>query len=97
MKSYVVLINWTDKGTHNFKDTVDEGKGLAGVASSLGGEVRQLLWTMGAYDAVVMITAPDDETAAAIALAASENGAVRTTTLRAFEREEIENIVERAR
>jgi uncharacterized protein with GYD domain len=97
MASYVMLINWTDKGAHDFKDTVDNGKGLVGLASENGASVERIVWTLGAYDAVAMVTAPDDETAATISLAASEQGSIRTTTLRAFEQADVEAIVERAR
>lgn len=97
MASYVMLINWTDKGAHDFKDTIDSGKGLLDLASGNGGSVDRIVWTMGCYDAVAVVTAPDDETAATIALAASEKGSIRTTTLRAFEQADVEQIVERAR
>ena len=97
MASYVMLVNWTDKGAHDFKDTVDNGKGLADLASKNGASVERIVWTLGCYDAVAVLTAPDDETAAAISLAAAEQGSIRTTTLRAFEPADIELIVERAR
>src|SRR5690242_2597963 len=97
MASYVMLINWTDKGAHDFKDTVDSGKGLLDIASGNGGSVERLVWTLGCYDAVAVVSAPDDETAAAISLAASEKGSIRTTTLRAFEQEDVDRVVERAR
>jgi uncharacterized protein with GYD domain len=78
MASYVMLINWTDKGAHDFKDTIDSGKGLLDLASGNGGSVDRIVWTMGCYDAVAVVTAPDDETAATIALAASEKGSILT-------------------
>lgn len=96
MASYVMLMNWTDEGAHNVRDSVDTGKDLAAVASGLGGSLDRLVWTMGAYDAVALLTAPDDETATAVSLALSEEGSARTITLRAFENADIERIAERA-
>lgn len=96
MASYVMLVNWTDKGAHDFRDTVDNGKDLAEVASGVGGSLDRVLWTMGSYDAVALLTAPDDETATAMSLALAEDGSARTVTLRAFEQADIERIVERA-
>jgi uncharacterized protein with GYD domain len=92
MASYVMLINWTDQGAHGFRDTVDDGKGLADVANGLGGSLDRIVWTMGAYDAVAVLTAPDDETAAAMSLALAEGGTARTVTLRAFEQADMERI-----
>jgi len=97
MPSYVVLMNWTNEGAHNFKDTVDLTDDLEAKVGSFGGTLKETLWTLGAYDGLTVFEAPDDETATAIALAVGEDGGVRTTTLRAFERSEMEQIVEKAR
>lgn len=48
---------------------------------------------MGAYDAVVIVEAPDDETVAKASLAISSLGNVRIETLRAFTEEEYREIV----
>jgi uncharacterized protein with GYD domain len=58
--------------------------------------VKALVWTMGAYDVVAITEMPDDETSTATALKLSSLGNVRTTTLRGFEMEEIESIIEKA-
>ena len=48
---------------------------------------------MGAYDVVVLLDAPDDETMTAFALKVSSMGSVKTHTTRAFRREEMEGIL----
>lgn len=96
MANYIMLVKWTSEGAHNFKDLAQTDKGISGTAKGLGGELTSEYWTLGEYDSVAVLTAPDDETATAIALAATENGAMRTTTLRAFEPQEFNQIVERA-
>jgi uncharacterized protein with GYD domain len=50
---------------------------------------------VGAYDIVVIFEAPDDESATAFLLETGSGGAVRTTTLRAYDREEMSGIIQR--
>jgi uncharacterized protein with GYD domain len=57
----------------------------------------QLYWTVGPYDIVGIFEAPDDGTAAGMQLTIGSRGAVRTTTLRAFQRDEIERIIANTR
>jgi uncharacterized protein with GYD domain len=94
--NYVILVNWTDQGIRNFKDTVDRAGAVADLMEKLGGRMKDLYWTLGAYDVVALMEAPDDETATSIALAISAQGNVRTSTLRAFTRDEMGAIVEKA-
>lgn len=46
------------------------------------------------YDLVVVTELPDDETAAKLALGTAMQGNVRTMTMRAFGREEMDKIIE---
>ena len=48
---------------------------------------------MGAYDAVVIVEAPDDETMSAFMLGVGSLGNVKGQTLRAFRRNEMEGIL----
>ena len=52
-------------------------------------------WTQGAYDAVVVLELPDDETASAAAIGLGMQGNVRTETLRAYGREEMQRILQK--
>ena len=96
MPTYVSLINWTEKGAATFKDTVDRAEAAKSLATSLGGTLTQLYWTIGPYDIVAVSEAPDDETATAFALALGSQGNVRTTTLRAFSSDEMRGIIAKA-
>jgi uncharacterized protein with GYD domain len=96
MPTYVSLINWTDQGIRAFKDTVDRAEAGQQLAGSFGGSLKEIYWTIGPYDIVVVSEAPDDETATAFALALSAQGNVRTTTMRAFGAEEMRGIVAKA-
>ena len=96
MPTYVSLINWTDQGIKAFKDTVDRAEAGQQLAGSFGGSLKEIYWTIGPYDIVVVSEAPDDETATAFALALSAQGNVRTTTMRAFDADEMRGIVAKA-
>lgn len=93
MPRYVVLVNWTEQGIANAKDTVQRAEAFRTMAQSMGGNAGELLWTLGRYDIVGFLDAPDDETAAAISMKVSGLGSVRTETLRAFSAEEVTGII----
>jgi uncharacterized protein with GYD domain len=83
-------------GIRNFKDSQKRAADFAEMVRGMGGTVKDLYWTIGPYDIVVVMEAPDDETATAAALKVSGLGNVRTTTLRAFSQPEFAAIVDRA-
>ncbi|MDP8977008.1 MAG: GYD domain-containing protein [Actinomycetota bacterium] len=96
MASYVILANWTDQGVRAFGDTLERAEAVSGLMERMGGRMTSIHWTLGAYDVVVTAEFPDDETATAAALRISAQGNVRTTSMRAFTREEMRGIVDRA-
>jgi uncharacterized protein with GYD domain len=93
MAMYVSLIQFTDQGIRNIKDTVKRGDAAMAEARKLGMKITEEFWTMGAYDVVVMFDAPNDETMSAFTLKIGSLGNVKSQTLRAFRREEMENIL----
>jgi uncharacterized protein with GYD domain len=95
MPLYVALVNFTDQGIKNYRDTVRRAEDYRGLVEKHGGQVRQLLWTLGQYDLVVVTELPDDETATAVVLQTVAAGNVRTTTLKAFDAEQMRGILER--
>jgi uncharacterized protein with GYD domain len=95
MPTYVSLVNWTEQGVKNFRDTVRRGEDYRGLVEKSGGQVRQLLWTLGEYDVVVVTDFPDDETATAVLLQTAAAGSVRTKTMKAFDAEQMNAIIQR--
>jgi uncharacterized protein with GYD domain len=91
--NYIVLINWTEKGVSAAKETTQRAEQVRQMAQQMGGDMSTIYWTLGRYDAIAVLEAPDDETASAIALRAAGNGAVRTETLRAFTADEMSGIL----
>ena len=93
MATYVGLIQFADQGIRNVKDTVKRGDAAIAEAEKLGMKIVEEFWTMGAYDAVVVFEAPDDETMRAFMLTIGSLGNVKSQTLRAFRRNEMEGVL----
>ncbi len=93
MATFVSLINWTEQGITNFRDTPKRADAFRQMLTKHGANLKDIYWTLGSYDIVVVAEAPDDETITAVALELGSLGNVRTTTLRAFGRSEIEAII----
>jgi uncharacterized protein with GYD domain len=95
MRSYVILLNWTDQGAKNSRDTLKRAKSFRGLIESRGGKLREHLYTLGEYDIVMVTEFPDDDTAAATVLQLASLGNVRTNTMRAFTDQETAAIIPR--
>jgi uncharacterized protein with GYD domain len=94
VQHYIILFRWTDQGIRNVKDTtrrVDEAKNQA---EKLGGKLT-LYWTLGEYDTIGILEAPNEEAAMTFGLEVSSLGNVRTTTLKAFTEEEIAKVLDK--
>ena len=96
MPVYVSLVKWTDQGIKNYRDTVDRARDYSALVERNGGRTRELLWAIGEYDIVTIAEYPDDETATAALLQVGALGSVRTTTMRAFDADEMTGIIARA-
>jgi len=95
MATYVSLINWTEQGIKNFRDTTQRAQDFSRLVESSGGKVRELLWTVGEYDIVCVAEFPDEETGVAALLQVGSAGNIRSNTMRAFSAEEMAGIIRR--
>ncbi|SRR6266496_5690593 len=93
MATYIGLIQFTGQGIRNIKDTVKRGDAAAAEAEKMGMEIMEEFWTMGTYDVVIVVDAPNDETMSAFMLKIGSLGNVKSHTMRAFRREEMEGIL----
>ena len=84
MARYVMLLNWTEQGIKNIKDSPKRLDTAKALAKNLKGEIKKFYMTTGTYDIVLVLELPDDEAAAKFALSVGSAGNVRTTTLKAF-------------
>ena len=95
MPTYISLLHFTDQGIRTVRDTVDRTDRATELAEKHGARLVQTYWTVGPYDLVVVLEAPDDESLTAFLLEVGSAGNIRTTTLRAYNREEMSGIIER--
>ncbi len=93
MATYIALSTFTDQGIRNVKDTTKRAEAVMAAAKKFGASMTQIYWTLGKYDLVAIIEAPNDESATAFSLAIGAAGNVRTQTMRAFNKDEMGAIV----
>jgi uncharacterized protein with GYD domain len=84
MTTYIVLVNWTEQGVKNVRDSPKRLDAARKLLADMGGSFKEFYLTMGEYDMVAVCEAPDDAVAARFALQLGLGGNVRTRTLKAF-------------
>lgn len=95
MATYIVLCSFTDQGIRNVKDTVTRAEGVRRMAKDFNVTVKDIYWTLGAYDLTTVFEAPDDESVTALCLAIGGMGNIRTQMLRAFSADEMKGVLAR--
>jgi uncharacterized protein with GYD domain len=93
--NYILLLNWTEKGVSSARETIQRADMVRDLAKQVDGDLKATYWTLGRYDAIALLEAPNDEAATAFALKASTLGTVRTETLRAFTADEMSKILDK--
>lgn len=93
MATYVALCTFTDQGIRNVKESVHRAEAVQAAGRKFGVEMKNILWTQGNYDLVVTFEAQDEKAMTAFGLAIGMQGNVRTQTLRAFSREDMQQIL----
>ena len=93
MPTYVSLLNWTDQGIRKVKETTKRAKAFQDMAGKMKVKVRNIYWTMGAYDVVLIMEAPNDEALSRLLLTLGRLGNVKTKTLRAYSGSEMDRIL----
>lgn len=93
MPTYVTLYKWTDQGIRAVKESPQRLDAVKQAISAAGGRLTAFYLTMGEYDVVAVVEAPSDEVYTSTALAIASRGAVRSTSLKAFNEEEYRRII----
>ena len=95
MPNYILLMKLTEQGAKNIKEA--PGRIEAGIKAweAMGGKMLSFYVLMGEYDYAAIGEAPNDEVAATFSLALSSFGNVKTTTHRAFTKEEFAGMVKK--
>ena len=93
MPKYIALLNWTDQGIRNVRETTTRVREARPRLEQMGVRITEASWTLGAHDVVLKLEAPDDETLTTALLAAASQGFFRTQTMRAFDEAEMGRII----
>jgi uncharacterized protein with GYD domain len=84
MTTYILLVNWTDKGIQQVKESPRRLDAAKKALKDMGGDFKSIFLTMGDHDLVMVVEAPDDAVAVRFVLQLGLLGNVRTRTLKAF-------------
>jgi uncharacterized protein with GYD domain len=95
MATYIVLAHFTDQGIRAVHDSPKRADAFKATAEKVGASVKELYWTLGNYDVVAIVEAPDVETITALGISTGKHGNVRTETLRAFDKTELGAILKK--
>jgi uncharacterized protein with GYD domain len=82
--TYIMLINWTEQGIKNVRESPRRLDAAKKQLADMGGSFKDFYMTMGDADMVAVCDAPDDAVVARFALQLGMAGNVRTRTLKAF-------------
>jgi uncharacterized protein with GYD domain len=93
MLNYVALASFTDQGIRSVKDTVKRADAAKEAAARFGVKMKEIYWTQGQYDLVILLEANDEASVCAFSLATATAGNVRFESLRAFSRDEMSGIL----
>ena len=94
MSTYFILANWTEQGIKDVKASPKRLRAAKRLAKDCGVKFKSFHMTLGQYDIIVSVEAPNDEAVARFALALGSAGNVRTTTLKGFTEQEYQKIIE---
>jgi uncharacterized protein with GYD domain len=95
MATYILLCHFTDQGIRDVKDSPKRAAAFKAAAKKTGVTVKAFYWTLGRYDMVSILEAPDVDTVTALGLSVGKLGNVRTETLPAFDNAGMEAILKK--
>jgi uncharacterized protein with GYD domain len=84
MTTYIMLLNWTEQGAKNLRESPRRLDAARKSLEDMGGSIKEFYLTMGETDLVAVCEAPDDAVMARFTLALGMSGNVRSRTMKAF-------------
>jgi uncharacterized protein with GYD domain len=95
MATYITLMNFTDQGIRNVKETTKRAETFKDAAKKTGVTARDMYWTLRQYDIIATVEGPDDLSVTALGLSLGALGNIHTQTLRAFGPAEMKQILDK--
>ena len=93
MAKYISLVKYAAKGIENIKESPNRLDAVKQLCESMGATVEGFYLTMGRYDIIMIMDAPDRQTATKIILTITSQGNVSTETLPAFPEDEYRKVI----
>ncbi len=93
MSRYIALLNFTDKGSSQIKESTSRAHDFDALAEKSGVKVEGQYWTMGGYDGVLILDADSETQILHLLAELSSRGNVRTKTMQAFTDQEFDAIL----
>ncbi len=95
MATFISSVQFTEQGIANIQETVKRTNAVKRSAKAMGVKVKDVYWTLGLADGVIIFTADDDESATAFMLNIGSKMNVQTSTSRAFNAKEMGEILKK--
>jgi len=92
MATFIALMNFTDQGIRNIKESPNRYEKFRTMAKEQGVTLKDVYWTVGQYDMVVVLEGADEAVTTGL-LKLGSLGNVRSQTLRGYSADEFKNIV----
>ncbi len=93
MSKYIVLLKFTEEGISRVEESMARAGDFRAAVEKVGAKVEGQYWTTGGYDGVLILSAPDEQTAAGIVLSLGKKSAVSTCMLQAFNEDEFKSVL----
>ena len=92
MAMFISLLNFTDQGIRNIKDSPDRYGAFRAMAEKLSVTIKGFYYTVGHHDMVIILEGTDEAVTTAL-LKAGSLGNVRSETLRGFSADEAKRMI----
>ena len=93
MATFITTIKFKQQGIKSIGESAKRAAALKASAKKMGVKVKDIYWTLGDHDGVLIFEAQDDESATALLLHLGSMGNVHTATVRAFTAAELDQIL----
>src|SRR5215469_1515994 len=93
MATFITNIKFTQQGIKDIDHTTKRVAAIKAKGKKMGVKVKEVYWTLGDHDGVLIFEAADDETATTMLLHLGAMGNVHTSTCRAFTAAEMEKML----
>jgi uncharacterized protein with GYD domain len=93
MATFITTINFTQQGVKDIDHSIKRAANFKAEAKKLGVKVKEVYWSIGHFDGLLILEAVDEESVTAATLHLRAMGNVQATTCRAYNPAEMSKIV----